>query len=108
MANKPLHQKGKDLRAPLDKKLREKFRKRSLTIRKGDEVEVRKGSNKGKKGKVVKVSSEKGFVYIEKVVRKKINGEEIMIPFRAENLKIIVPETSDSKRIKKKGEKNGK
>ncbi len=108
-ANKPLHQRKKGLVAHLDKKAKEKYKIKKISLRKGDEVEIKKGKHKGKKGKIVKVDLSREVVYIEKITRKKTNKEEVLIPFKASNLRIIELEISDAKRLKKiKGEKDGK
>ena len=55
-ANAPLHTKHKFLSANLSKSLRQKYGKRSLPLRKGDEVLVMRGSFKKKRAKVVSIS----------------------------------------------------
>ena len=54
--NAPLHIKGKFVRAPVEKRLREEFG-RSLRVRKGDTVKVLRGSFKGRSGKVDRVDT---------------------------------------------------
>lgn len=98
----PLHQGKKIVSAHLSKELKEELKRRSLPVRKGDTVKIVRGSFKGKSGKVSKVDLRKGFVYIEKIVRKKANGAEVQVPINASNLVITSLERSDEKRFKKR------
>ncbi len=96
----PLHKKHKLLAAHLSKELREKWKRRSLPVRKGDEVKVMRGKFKGTVGKVSKVDVKKLKVYIENVKRKKVSGEEVYVPIHPSNLLIINPVMDDPKRKK--------
>ena len=84
----------------LDKKLRKEFGKRSLSVRRGDEVLVMRGSFKGKIGKVSSVDLRESKVYIETVKRKKVSGQEIEVPVDPSNLKIVRLYMEDKKRRK--------
>jgi len=99
---KSLHRKQASLAGHLDKKLREQLKTRSLALKKGDTVKVMKGKNKGKSGKVTEVNYKKGTVYVEKIIRKKANGEEIPLPVQASNLLVTDIDKSDGKRFKGK------
>ncbi|NIO44571.1 MAG: 50S ribosomal protein L24 [Candidatus Aenigmarchaeota archaeon] len=108
----PLHKKHKLLSAHLSKDLIRKWKKRSLPVRKDDEVKVMRGKFKGTTGKISKVDLKKLKVYIENVKRKKVSGEEIHVPIHPSNLLIINPVMDDKMRLKvinrtKKGEKVG-
>ena len=63
------------------------------------------GKNKGKSGKITEVDYKNGTVFIEKLVRKKANGEEIPLPMQASNLLVTDVDKSDAKRFKGKMEK---
>lgn len=102
---KPMHKKQSGLSGHLDKKLREQLKARSIALRKGDSVKVMNGKNKGKSGKITEVDYKKGTVFIEKLVRKKANGEEIPLPMQASNLLVTDVDKSDAKRFKGKMEK---
>jgi large subunit ribosomal protein L24 len=105
----PLHKKHKMLAAHLSKELRKQWKKRSLPVRKGDEVKVMRGKFKGTTGKISKVDLKGLKVYVENVRRKRVSGEEIHIPLHPSNLLIINPVMEDPKRRKiKKGEDIGK
>jgi len=104
--NAPLHVMRKFLSVNLSKLLRERFEKRSMIIRKGDEVIVMRGSLKGKSGTVERVNIEKEKVYIEGFKMKKVDGSEISRPFTPSNLQIKKLVLEDKKRqavIERKG-----
>jgi large subunit ribosomal protein L24 len=94
----PLHRKHKFLSAHLSKELRKQWSKRSLPVRKGDEVKIMIGKYKGTTGKISKVDVKKLKVYLENVKRKKVSGEEVFIPIHPSNLLLINPNMDDPKR----------
>eukprot|EP01098_Paradermamoeba_levis_P000036 TRINITY_DN10042_c0_g1_i1.p1 TRINITY_DN10042_c0_g1~~TRINITY_DN10042_c0_g1_i1.p1 ORF type:complete len:157 (-),score=59.61 TRINITY_DN10042_c0_g1_i1:117-587(-) len=65
--------------APLNGELRKKFNVRSLPIRKDDEVQVTRGTFKGREGKIIQVYRKKYVIHIEKLTREKANGTTINI-----------------------------
>ncbi len=96
----PLHLRQKLVSAHLSKELRAQMKKRSLPLRKGDEVKIMRGSFRGKTGKVLDVNLKKLKIYIEGVVHKKADGKEAKIPFHPSNLMIMKADLSDKKRQK--------
>lgn len=107
--NAPLHVKRKFLSGHLSKALKEKYKKRSFPLRKGDEVEVMRGSFKKKTGKISKVDIKKSVVYIDGLNTKKVDGTDIAVPIQPSNVKIINLDLNDKKRLealKRKEEKN--
>jgi large subunit ribosomal protein L24 len=96
----PLHKRQKLVAASLSKDLRKQFKRRSLPVRKGDEVKVMRGEFKGKTGKVVKVDLKHLKVYIDGITRKKSTGEEVRVPIHPSNLMIIKADLSDKMRQK--------
>lgn len=96
----PLHKRQKLVSAHLSKELREKFGKRSLPVRKGDEVKILRGEFKGRTGKVVEVDLKKLRVYVDGITRKKSTGEEVKVPIHPSNLMIINADMSDKMRVK--------
>ena len=96
----PLHLRRKFLSSHFSKELREKYKTRSLPVRKGDEVEVMRGKLKGRKGKISRVNLKKYKVYIEGVTRKKTTGIDVQIPFHSSNLKILALNLEDKRRGK--------
>ncbi|EMC91574.1 hypothetical protein BAUCODRAFT_126575 [Baudoinia panamericana UAMH 10762] len=65
--------------APLSKELRDKHNVRAIPIRKDDEVVIKRGSNKGREGKVTSVYRLKYVIHIERVSREKTNGQSVPI-----------------------------
>jgi large subunit ribosomal protein L24 len=96
----PLHLRRKFLSSHLSKELREKYKTRSLPVRKGDEVEIMRGGFKGKKGKISRVNLKKYKVYIEGVTRKRTTGVDVQVPIHPSNLRITNLNLEDKKRVK--------
>ncbi|PYH46484.1 60S ribosomal protein uL24 [Aspergillus saccharolyticus JOP 1030-1] len=76
------------LSASLNKELREKYGVRSIPIRKGDEVQIVRGSNKGRDGKITSVYRLKWCIHVERVVREKSNGQSVPLPIHPSNVVI--------------------
>lgn len=64
----------KIMSAPLSKELREKYGVRSIPVRKDDEVQVVRGTYKGREGKITQVYRKKWVIHIDRVAREKVNG----------------------------------
>jgi large subunit ribosomal protein L24 len=112
-ANAPLHLKHKFLSANLSKELRKKYGKRSLPIRKGDEVLVMRGSSRKKKAKVSIVNLKRTRLALESIQRTKKDGTKVNIWFHPSSLQIQTLTLDDKQRIialergkTKQGEKN--
>jgi large subunit ribosomal protein L24 len=99
IANAPFHLKHKFLSAHLSKALREKHGKRSLPLRKGDEVLVMRGSFKKKKAKINDVELKRTRVTLEGIQRTKKDGTKINVFFAPRALQIITLNLDDKKRI---------
>ena len=52
---------------------------RSMPIHKGDEIEVVRGSSKGREGKVLTVYRRKYVIHVDKLIRDKANGTQVNI-----------------------------
>src|SRR3989338_2411518 len=104
-ANAPLHIKHKFLSSNLSKELRKKYSKRSLPIRKGDEVLVLRGSFKKKTAKVLKVDTKRTRVVLENLNRTKKDGTKINVYFHPSSLQIKSLNLEGKKRIKSTGTK---
>ncbi|KAI1820566.1 ribosomal protein L24 [Xylaria intraflava] len=63
--------------APLSKELREKYNVRSMPVRKDDEVQIVRGSNKGREGKITSVYRLKYQIHVERVTREKTSGQSV-------------------------------
>lgn len=104
----PLHLKRKILASHLSKELREKYKRRSLPLRRGDEVQIMRGKLKGKTGKIARVNYKKYRVYIEGITRKRTVGTEAQIGLHPSKLKIINLTIDDKRRqniLERKGVK---
>ena len=99
-ARAPLHMRQKMVSAPLSKELRSKYKKRSAPVRKGDQVKVLRGSNKGHVDKVESVDLKNLVIFLEKLSRSKVDGTKVKVPIKPSNVQIVEMETSDSKRRK--------
>lgn len=105
--NAPLHVRRKFVSAHLSEALRERFNRRAVPLRKGDEVEIMRGSSRGLKGKIERVDLKKSKVFVENVKVKKVNGTEVLKPLEPSNLLITNLDLEDKFR-KKMLEKNMK
>ncbi|CAM8940928.1 unnamed protein product [Rhodiola kirilowii] len=65
--------------APLSTELRTKYNVRSMPIRKDDEVQIVRGTFKGRDGKVVQVYRRKWVIHIERITREKVNGTTVNV-----------------------------
>ncbi len=95
-----LHTKHKFLSAPLSKILRDKYDKRSIPIRKGDEVLVMRGNFRKKKGKITSVDLRNALVTLEGIQRTKKDGSKVNVYFRPSALQIQTLILEDGKRNK--------
>jgi len=98
--NAPLHLRRKMISAHLSKELREQYKRRSLPLRKGDEVKVMRGEFKGTVGKIVKIDTKKYKVYIDTVKKKRSVGTEYLVPISPSNLMIVKLNLDDKYRLK--------
>jgi len=106
--NAPLHRRQKMLAAHLSKELIQKWKKRSLAVRKGDEVKVMRGEFRKTTGKVIRVNLRRLQVFVDNVKRRKVSGQEIHVPINPSNLLLVNPVMEDKERLRiinRKGEK---
>ncbi len=109
----PIQDRRRMLSSHLSKEMREKYSRRAFPVRLGDEVEVMRGEFRGKKGKISKLNLKTYKVYIEGIVRKKVEGTERMAAMHPSNLRITNLNLSDKRRVQaieraSKGETVGK
>lgn len=86
--NAPLHARRKFLSAHLSRELRERFGKRSVSLRKGDEVIVMKGGFRGFRGAVDSVDMSASRIYVDGMKRKKVDGSEVAVSIHPSNVMI--------------------
>lgn len=112
--NAPLHVRHRFLSANLAPELRRRFEKRSMPVKKGDEVEVMRGSSKGLRGTINRINLRASKVYVEEIKAKKVDGSEVMRPLQPSNLRILKLALDDKRRqmvidrAEKKPEKKAK
>ncbi len=99
--NAPLHTRNSFLNAHLSKELRAKYGTRSVSIRKGDEVSVMRGTFAKKKAKVSIVDLRRGRVVLEGITRTKKDGSKTNAFFRPHVLSIVALALDDKRRMKK-------
>ena len=75
----PSSERRKLMSAPLSSELRNKHQVRSVPIRKDDEVQIVRGTFKGREGKVVQVYRRKWVIHIERITREKVNGATVNV-----------------------------
>jgi large subunit ribosomal protein L24 len=59
-----------------------------MTVVVDDTVSITKGDRKLTEGKVIRIDSKDGKLYIEGVTRNRLDGSTVQIPIRAENVMI--------------------
>ncbi|MSS74099.1 50S ribosomal protein L24 [Candidatus Pacearchaeota archaeon] len=96
----PFHIRHSFLSANLSKELRAKHKMRSIPLRVGDEVIIKRGTFAKQKGKILDVNVKKLKVTIEGVTRKKSDGTKINVYFDPSKLQIIALKLDDSRRLK--------
>ncbi len=95
----PLHQKARQIVAPLSTELREKYGIKRVRVRKGDRVLIVRGSFKGHEGKVVRVDLKKVRIFVEGANLTKADGTEV--PFPIHPSKVVVTELDLSDPLRK-------
>ena len=99
-ANAPNHIKRTLMGSTLDKPLREKYGRRNIEVRKGDEVKIMRGKFKGKQGKVGEVDVGNCRIQVNGIQRTKAGGEKLITWFHPSKVKIIILNTDDNRRLK--------
>ena len=97
--SKSLHKKRKSVAAPLSPDLREEYGFRSLSVRVGDEVEVKTGDFKGMDGEVTGVDTDSQKIEVEGLEIATADETEVSTPVHPSNVEITKLE-GDSMRDK--------
>ncbi len=100
LANAPIHIKHKLLSAHLDKSMKEKYKTRSLEVKKNDEVKIMRGSFAGKTSKVTLVNLKKSRVQLDGINKVRKDGEKIPVWFHTSKILITKIDDNDKKRFK--------
>lgn len=99
--NAPLHIRGKFMHAHLSKELRDKYKRRSVRLRKGDTVKILRGNFKKRTGKVEKVDLKGLKIFISGIEVTKSDGTKRQIPIEPSNVMITELYTEDKVRRKR-------
>ena len=105
LANAPIHLKKQNISSNLSEDLRKKYKKRSLSLRKGDKVKVMRGKMRGKEGKITQVMLKVSKVIIDGIQIKKKDGSKVNIKMEPSNLQLIELNLEEKKRLKRLAEK---
>jgi len=101
--NAPLHVLGKFVSVNISKELRTKHGIRSIRAKKGDKIKVLRGQHKSKIGKIERVSLKYSKIYVTGIDMIRKDGTKSLIPLEPSNIQITELDTSDKKRLKRKG-----
>lgn len=96
----PMHVRRRLISAHLEKSLRKEYKKRSLPVRKGDEVKIMRGKFSGSRGKVSRVDLKSLKVYVDSAKTKKVSGQDVEVAIDPSNVIITKLEFDDKKRRK--------
>lgn len=100
IANAPLHIKRGLFSTRLSKELTKKYSKRNITVRKGDNVKIVRGSFKNHSGKIERVLTKRLRVYVEGAQILKKDGNKVFYPIHPSNLIITELNLDDKQRQK--------
>jgi large subunit ribosomal protein L24 len=96
--NAPSHIRRKYLSAPLSPSLKSEYGTRTMPVRTDDTVSVTKGDHKMSEGRVLRVDMKRGKIYIEGITRTRMDGSNVQIPLRPENVMITKLNLDDNQR----------
>ena len=88
MFNAPAHIRHKLMSAPLSHELTASRGAKTLPVRKGDTILIKRGDNKGFEGKVSRVDLKAFRIYIEGLTREKVDGTNIFLPIHPSKVEI--------------------
>jgi large subunit ribosomal protein L24 len=88
MFNAPAHLRHKLMSAPLSHELTASKGAKTLPVRKGDTILIKRGDNKGFEGKVSRVDLKAYRIYIEGLTREKVDGTNIFLPIHPSKVEI--------------------
>ncbi|MFQ6060057.1 MAG: 50S ribosomal protein L24 [Thermoplasmata archaeon] len=99
----PLHKRMKMMRGHLAPKYLEAGKRRSLTLRKGDQVRIMRGEFRGEEGKVEEVDLKNMVITIEGITQAKADESQSARRVHPSNIMILKPDMSDRRRAAKFG-----
>ena len=86
--NAPAHIRHKHMAAPLSNELAASKGAKTLPVRRGDTVLIKRGDNKGFEGKVSRVDLKDYRIYLEGLTREKVDGTNIFLPIHPSKVQI--------------------
>ena len=86
--NAPAHIRHKLMSAPLSHELTASRGAKTLPVRKGDTILIKRGDNKGFEGKVSRVDLKAFRIYVEGLTREKVDGTNIFLPIHPSKVEI--------------------
>jgi large subunit ribosomal protein L24 len=98
LAKAPLHARHKIMSCALSPELKEKYKRNSVPVRKGDTVKIMRGGKTGHTGEVTKISRVKYKIYIQGVTAKKADGTDVETPVHPSNTMITALYEEDKQR----------
>ena len=93
-----LHEKQKQVRAPLSAELREEYGRRSVRVNVGDTVEIQRGDFAGESGEVIDVDLRAAEIHVEDVTIETADGEEVPRSLDASNVQVTDLDLEDDRR----------
>ena len=94
----PLHERQDEVRATLAEDLREEYDQRNVRVNAGDTVEVLRGDHAGTEGEVTDVDLRATTITVEGVTTEAADGEEVLRPLDASNLRVTDLDLEDERR----------
>jgi large subunit ribosomal protein L24 len=86
--NAPAHIRHKLMSAHLSRELASSKGARTLPVRRGDTILIKRGDNKGFEGKVSRVDLKAYRIYVEGLTREKVDGTNIFLPVHPSKVEI--------------------
>jgi large subunit ribosomal protein L24 len=97
-AQAPLHERHKQVRAPLSPSLRDEYGQRSVRVNAGDTVEVLRGDDAGTEAEVQTVDLRDATIHVEDVTIQKADGEDVPRALDASNVRVTELDLEDDRR----------
>lgn len=88
----------REVNAHLSKELRSQYKRRSMAVRKGDEIKIIRGKHFGKAGAVSAVDLKENKILVSGVTLKRTIGTEKQVPVEPSNVVITSLNLSDNMR----------
>ena len=86
--NAPAHIRHKLMSAPLSRELSASKGAKTLPVRRGDTILIKRGDNKGFEGKISRVDLKAFRIYVEGLTREKVDGTNIFLPVHPSKVEI--------------------